>query len=310
MRVALFLALSALAAPSLAAAHDTSPGILAIEERADGMRAVWTAPVDTRAADDGRVRPVFPDECTMTGTSLTCEHGIPRSVRIDGLDGTRIRVVVSLRRADGTSREAIATAEAPSVSLAGDGRDLGGWVRLGIEHVLLGLDHLAFLLGLLLVAQLDRRVLLTVTAFTLAHSLTLALSVLDVVRVASAPVEAAIAASVLLVARESLHERPTLTRRAPWIVAGVFGLVHGLGFASALREIGVPSGSVVPALVGFNVGVELGQLAVVLVVVIAARLLRDRARVWPKARIGAAYLLGSAAGFWVIARTLAIVSGS
>lgn len=325
-----------LAAPRGASAHDTSPGILAIEEQEDGsVRAVWTAPVDTRATDDAAVHPAFPDDCTLVGTRLACGGGLPRSVRIEGLRGTRMRVVVSVRRADGTSHEAIATAGSADVSLGGEGSDFGAWVLLGIEHVLLGLDHLAFLLGLLLVAGLDRRVseagalangnagrartergprgaslILTITAFTLAHSLTLALAVLDVVHVPSAPVEATIAASVLLVAREALSDRPGLTRRAPWVVAAVFGLVHGLGFAGALREIGLPRASVAPALVGFNVGVELGQLAVVGLVVVGAKLLRHRAAWWPRAKVGIAYVLGSAAGFWVVARTLAIFSAS
>jgi hypothetical protein len=125
-----------------------------------------------------------------------------------------------------------------------------------------------------------RALIATITAFTIAHSVTLALATLGVLRVSSAPVEATIAASVLLVARESMHDEPTWTRRAPWAVAMLFGLVHGLGFAGALRELGLPSGSVGWALLWFNVGVELGQLAVVAVALLVVRLTRRWLSEW------------------------------
>jgi hypothetical protein len=152
-----------------------------------------------------------------------------------------------------------------------------------------------------------RRIVATITAFTLAHSITLALGVTGLVTLAPAPVEAAIAASVLLVAVEGLHRRPTLTRRAPWAVALGFGLVHGLGFAGGLTSAGLPPDRVGWSLLAFNLGVEAGQLAIVLVVLTAVRLLpRELGRLHP----AACYAIGSAGAWWLIERTLAIVTAT
>jgi hypothetical protein len=150
----------------------------------------------------------------------------------------------------------------------------------------------------------------TVTAFTIAHSITLALAATHVLELASAPVEATIAASVVLVAVEATHRRPTLTRSYPWAVAGLFGLVHGLGFASALSEIGLPRGSSAVALVSFNVGVELAQLAIVGAFLLAARFVRLSPRREELTKTAACYALGAVGSYWLISRTAAIFSGS
>lgn len=299
---------SALAPVRAARAHDFTPGVLSLVERAPGRFAyAWTAPVDSGVPVEVTVE--LPARCRRLGaTRLDCgARGISGGeVVFRGLRDHRARVLVHLASLDGSTREWLVTGDSPRVSLeAPADRALLGWIRLGVEHIATGLDHLAFLLGLLLVAGLDRRAVLAVTAFTLAHSVTLALAALELVRLSPAPVEAVIAASVVLVAREALHEEPTWTRRAPWLVALVFGLVHGLGFASALRETGLPRARLLAPLLGFNVGVELGQLALVGLLLAGARLVASPPR-W--LRPAAAYAIGGAGAAWLLARVAAIVA--
>ena len=189
---------------------------------------------------------------------------------------------------------------------------------LGVEHILLGIDHLLFVLGLLFLVGNWKRLVATVTAFTVAHSITLAAATLGLVHVAQAPVEAVIALSIMFVAAEIIHgahDRPRLAARAPWLVAFVFGLLHGFGFAGALREIGLPQKDVPLALLFFNVGVEVGQLLFVAAVIVAfsilTRLLRRQGSrdhgPWHAEsliRTPVAYAIGSAAAFWTVQRVV------
>ncbi|MEJ7733941.1 MAG: HupE/UreJ family protein [Polyangiaceae bacterium] len=303
---ALCAALALLVGATAAWAHDFGPGVLTMEETAPGRWLVhWTEPVDTRGSA-GRVDPVFPPACTWAQPQLVCPAPGPDQVAFTGLHGIGVQVVVTVRTLDGERAEHLVRPEAPRVALLGAPAPTGArWLLLGLEHILAGPDHLAFVAGLLLVVGLRRRLLWTVTAFTVAHSVSLALAALAVVRLPRGPVEATIALSVLLVAREALRDEPTWTRRFPWAVALLFGVVHGLGFAGALADIGLPRQSVAPALLLFNLGVELGQLAVIgavalLVRVGGARLAR------PDLRRGAAYLIGVLAAWWFLDRTLAI----
>lgn len=287
---------------SHALAHDFTPGVLSLREVGDGEYLyVWTQPVDSGAPVD--VGLVFPEGCDVEPERVRCDD--LDEVRFEGFDDLRVSIVVVVERG-GDTRESIVTANDPRVEL-GDSSPLG-FLILGVEHVLGGLDHLAFVLGLLLVVGPDRRIVWTITAFTLAHSLTLALAVLGVVRLSSAPVEASIALSVLLVAHEATHDRATFTRRFPWAVALVFGLVHGLGFAGALEEIGLPRDSLATAIALFNVGVEIGQLAVVFVAIGIALLVRRLApkleRIGPRA---IAYAIGALGAFWLLDRTASIL---
>jgi hypothetical protein len=185
---------------------------------------------------------------------------------------------------------------------------------LGIEHILGGVDHLLFVLALLLLVRGLGRLVATVTAFTVAHSVTLAAATLGFVHVPSAPVEATIALSILFLASELARQqlaggasRADLTARFPWVVAFSFGLLHGFGFAGALSEIGMPAKAVPLALLFFNVGVELGQLAFIAAVLAVGWGFRRAALVaprgWPRA---AAYGIGSVAAFWFVQRTVAI----
>ena len=190
----------------------------------------------------------------------------------------------------------------------------GQYTWLGIEHIWIGLDHLLFVACLLLIARTPRKVLITITGFTIAHSITLALSVLDVIRIPTPPVEAAIALSVVFLAWEIVRDDETqLTFRYPVAVSTSFGLLHGLGFAAVLRDIGLPQTQLPTALLFFNVGVEIGQilflLALILVFLAIRPLLRKMLRVddakgvrWESITTPASYVIGGIAVYWMIDR--------
>jgi len=216
-------------------------------------------------------------------------------VRVVFLDGTSW-----VRRLTPQEPAAIIPARQSGWSVA------GLYLKLGVEHILFGIDHLLFVLALLIITRGTWLLVKTVTAFTVAHSLTLALATLGYVHVPSAPVEATIALSIVFVAVEIVHlrqGRERLTARAPWIVAFGFGLLHGLGFAGALSEAGLPEGHVPLALLFFNVGVEIGQLlfiATTLCLFSLVRRIRIAGSRW--AELAAPYAIGSIAMFWVIER--------
>ncbi len=181
MRLAL---LWLLLAPEVALAHDFTPGVLSMEEGEPGLyRFVWTPPVDS--GSNLPVEVAFPDGCKASETEVDCRAGgLAGAIEFRGLADQRVQVVVIIRRRDGTSRESMVWGDAPRL-VAGDPSSPLGWVVAGMEHVLTGYDHIAFLIGLLLVTGFRKRIILTITAFTLAHSLTLALAALHLVRVAT-----------------------------------------------------------------------------------------------------------------------------
>jgi hydrogenase/urease accessory protein HupE len=192
------------------------------------------------------------------------------------------------------------------------------YLWLGVEHILFGFDHLLFVLVLVILVRDWRRVALTVTAFTVAHSITLAAATLGFVNVPGRPVEAAIALSIVLVAVEIVNARremPSLTARWPWLIAFCFGLLHGFGFAGALAEVGLPQHAIPLALLFFNLGVEIGQLAFVAAILVMGELVRRamalRFEPAPIQRMSdgldvtAAYAIGALAAYWLIERTAA-----
>jgi hypothetical protein len=189
----------------------------------------------------------------------------------------------------------------------------GTYLRLGAEHILLGIDHLLFVLGLLLLVRGLVPLVKTITAFTVAHSITLGASVLGYIPLDRAPIEAAIALSIVLLAREIVvadRGLVHLTHRKPWLVAFVFGLLHGLGFAGALGEIGLPPSAIPTALLFFNLGVEVGQLAFVLVLIALHRLVRSAlAELAPRLRPVLGYGIGALATLWFVERLPAIWGG-
>jgi hydrogenase/urease accessory protein HupE len=261
----------------------------------------------------------FPRPCQLHDALLECgASGLVGTIELPWLEGTLARVMVEVQWQNGKRLLRVVTPSSPRLTVYGIpsnaglsdlGPLIGDYLRLGVEHILTGFDHLLFVIALTLLVQSRRALLATITAFTLAHSLTLSATALGLASVPGPPVEAAIALSIMLVCAECLRSNNSPTRRAPWLVAFVFGLLHGLGFASALLAIGLPEEHVLAALLCFNLGVELGQLAVVLVVValkrLAARLKLENYAV----RRPLIYAMGGVAAFWVVERLPAVLGG-
>ncbi len=334
-RKALLLAwLLALLSP-LAQAHEVRPGYLQVQEIGpDVYDVLWKVPARgeyrlslyARLPDGCTGKPshgTFVDDAFVERWQARCGGGlVGKSIGIEGLSATRTDVLVRVERLDGTTQTVRLTPEQTTfvVTASPDRWEVAKtYFVLGVEHILLGIDHLLFVLGLLFLVGSWRRLVATVTAFTVAHSITLAAATLGWVHVAQAPVEATIALSVMFVAAEVLHAaqgRAGLAARAPWVVAFVFGLLHGFGFAGALREVGLPEKDVPLALLMFNVGVEVGQLmfiaGVVALLSFVTRILR-RGRGGEQGpwhtetvtRTPVAYLVGSMAAFWVVQRVVA-----
>ena len=230
-------------------------------------------------------------------------------IRFPGLEQTLSDVLVRIAQADGGTFTSLVKASRPWVVVEGPPSVWAvAWqyLELGVAHILLGFDHLLFVLALLLIVQGRRRLLVTVTAFTLAHSITLAAATLGFVHVPGPPVEATIALSIVFLAGELIkvnRGQPSLTARAPWLVAFAFGLLHGFGFAGALASVGLPRAEIPLALLTFNLGVELGQILFVLAALAAVWLLGRIRRESPSwAAQVPAYGIGTVAAFWLVER--------
>jgi hydrogenase/urease accessory protein HupE len=233
------------------------------------------------------------------------------TIVIGGLPATQTDTLLRIQLIDQSMYTTVLRPGSPSFlvpSKASKSKVAGSYLLLGIEHILGGFDHLLFVLGLLLIVRSTMLLIKTITSFTLAHSVTLAMATLGFVHVPQAPVEAVIALSIIFLATELVkqHRGETgLTTKAPWLVALCFGLLHGFGFAGALTEIGLPQTDIPLALLFFNVGVEVGQLmfvAGVLVVTWMIKKLKFRWPVWMEQM--PAYAIGSLAAFWFIQRTV------
>ncbi len=229
-------------------------------------------------------------------------------VAVHGLAATMVDVLVRVQLTDGRVITRLLRPDAPSFLFSAEDTapPARAYFTLGVEHILLGIDHLLFVLALILIVRGKGLLVKTITAFTIAHSITLALATLGIVHVPAAPVEAVIALSIVFVAAEIIRSRrgqTGLTERAPWLVAGAFGLLHGFGFAGALAEVGLPQGDIPLALLLFNLGVEAGQLAfVALVLVLTAPVRQSRLPLPQWARLVPPYAIGSVAMFWVLQR--------
>jgi hydrogenase/urease accessory protein HupE len=273
----------------------------------------WSAGGKQPAAQE--LTPRWPEGCRAVEQTLSCgAAGLAGSLSIDGVGQRYSAALVKVTWLDGQSRVYTLTSGQPKVQLYGaadDRRGMGeiAWAYgvLGIEHILSGVDHLAFVIALLFLVGFHQRLFWTITAFTAAHSLTLALSTLGWLVLRPPPVEATIALSIMLVAGEALHQRQTWSRRWPAAVAFLFGLVHGLGFAGALKEIGLPDNHLAVALLCFNLGVEAGQLLVVALAFAAYKGLAPLAHL-QKARACALYALGAVAAYWSIGRVAALLA--
>jgi hydrogenase/urease accessory protein HupE len=272
----------------------------------------WTA--TNELAPDQLLQPLWPETCRAEANRLQCsEGGLQGRLSMQGIGQRYSAALVKVYWLDGQSRVYTLTSGQPTVQLYGAADDPRGrgevasaYTVLGVEHILTGYDHPLFVLGLLFLVGFGRRLLTTVTAFTVAHSITLASSALGLLTLRSPPVEATIALSIMLVAGEALRERKTLARRCPALVAFGFGLVHGLGFAGALQEIGLPDNHRWIALLTFNVGVEIGQLMTIGAAWLAVLSLRRFAAL-PGARRAALYLIGTTAAYWSCLRIAAML---
>jgi hydrogenase/urease accessory protein HupE len=311
-------ALALILLPATAFAHEVESASLSLREVASGRFAIrWQSTSPTLQADLA-ASAVFPKPCRLEGAYLDCgAGGLVGSLEFPWLEGTLSRVLVDVEWQNGQRLQRMLTPSSPALAVygipSGSVRFLApiivDYTRLGVEHILLGFDHLMFVVALVLLVPNRRRLVATVTAFTLAHSITLAATVLDLVRIPITPVEAVIALSIVLVCAECLRPQDSLARRAPWAVSFGFGLLHGLGFASALLELGVPEAHVPAALVCFNLGVELGQLAVV-VALLASRQLALRFRLEARwLRPSVIYAIGGIAAFWSLDRITRMLLG-
>lgn len=309
----LLLMLATLVAGSVSA-HELSMAEMEVRETAPGeFLWQWTASGNKAAGTE--LSPAWPESCVADLNMLRCgEKGLFGTLAVQGVGERYSAAIVKIVWLDGQSRIFTLTAGQPEVRLYGSAEDRRGMGEiaqaygiLGVEHILGGFDHLMFVLSLLFLVNFNKRLVLTISAFTLAHSLTLALSALGLLTLRSPPVEATIALSIMLVAGEALNKEQTLSRRWPALVAFLFGLVHGLGFAGALSEIGLPQKHLFVALLTFNLGVEVGQLLVVVVCYGVYRLFASRPH-FVAARTPALYAIGGVAAYWSIGRVVSILA--
>jgi hypothetical protein len=314
-----------LLASSGALAHEMSMAEMELREtRAGEFLWQWTASGSKPASDE--LTPHWPAGCAEEGNLLRCgPGGLSGELTIDGVGERYSAALVKVYWRDGQNRVYTLTKRQAGVQLYGSAEDKRGmgeiasaYLLLGVEHILGGIDHLLFVASLLFLVGFQRKLVWTITAFTLAHSITLASASLGWLTLRSAPVEATIALSIVLVAAEALNMRRgqrgregdaggvTLAQRLPALVAFLFGLIHGLGFAGALSEIGLPQNHLATALLTFNVGVELGQLAAVVVAWGLWRLIRNTSFAM-RARTPLLYGIGSVAAYWSWLRIAAMI---
>lgn len=313
---------------SLAYGHEVRPAYLEIRETQPSQYEIfWKIPARGDATIRLEVR--LPGNCTdmspksvaNDGTAhavrwqVKCEGGLAgETVAIDALDSTLVEAIVRFERANGGTQSARLKAGETSFVVDKPSTLWGVasvYLPLGIDHILFGFDHLCFVLVLLLLIRDVRRLIWSITAFTVAHSITLAAASLGWLTAPSGPIEALIAFSIAVVAAEVIsvnRGQDVPGSSQPWIIAFAFGLLHGFGFAGALSETGLPADAVPSALLFFNVGVEVGQLIFVGCVLALAFLIK---RSWPKLTLPAstatAYAVGALAAFWTIDRVVSII---
>lgn len=324
--IRLLLALLAMMVPMAAQADELRPGYIEFTQRdAQNWRLIWKAPM--RGGVTPATQPVLPASCTVKGTpqrrmaplavittsDVRCTSTVwGQRIGLTAFSGSQTDVLVRVAPLRRPVQALRLTADQPSAIIAakpGRWQVAKTYFITGIDHILFGYDHLLFVVSLVLLLSGLWTVAKAITAFTIAHSITLIGTTMGFLGLPQRPVESVIALSILFLAVEIVKrdpERPRLSERIPWVVAFGFGLLHGFGFAGALNEIGLPEGDVPTALLTFNLGVEAGQLAIVLVTFALLALLR---RFVPAAvpviiRI-AAYGIGTISAYWFIERTFA-----
>ncbi len=319
----------------IAHGHEVRPAYLRVEatqtptatgRTGTSYEVIWKRPFN----EDGvRLSPVFPEFCEETPSALDEVVGpvVVRQFRLDcgqslvgsaiaiaGLELTVTDVMLHVGLRGGETMSYLLKPTSSAVVIKTTGVPVWSYLHLGIEHLLFGIDHILFVIALMFFLTRLGPLIKTITAFTVAHSVTLGISALDLVSLPQGPVEAVIALSILFLAVERLREDPncpnpdSIVRNQTWVVAFAFGLLHGFGFAGALSEIGLPKGNLISALFLFNVGVELGQLLVIAIGLSVAWITRHLWATLPQYVVQLPlYLVGIAAAYWLIERTVGIV---
>ncbi len=304
------LAHSMLSAP-VALGHEASMAVMVLREIGPGrFLGRWSIP-----PKDESLQPIFPKHCIWNPPELNCgERGFVGRLSFMGLGSKQSVAMIRVFPAEGPLQAYTVSAANPIVTVARDpGKDIAAWldlantyVNLGIDHILRGIDHLLFVLGLIWLVRGPWMLIRTITAFTIAHSLSLAAATFGWVGVPERPLNAAIALSIVFVGVEIVklqRGEAGLTARYPWFVAFAFGLLHGLGFATALTTLGIPQMVLPFALLFFNIGVEIGQIAFVLVVLALMWAHRQSQATLPRwGDALPAYVIGSVASFWFLLR--------
>ena len=319
------VAVLALGAPMSASAHPLAPSVLSFEQAGDGVVTMrWRAPIKRPTGQS--LRPRVPEGCAPLGSPaieqtedgaavvetlmLRCDPAdmVGAVITVDGLEDSSVNVVVRVVGSDGEAHHAILDTGRPQLTVARAEKSTHSffeYLMLGVEHLVTGWDHMTFVIGLLILFGWHRRLIAAVTAFTLGHSLTLALSVLGIVSVPQALVEALIAMTIIVLALEIQSDQRGPVWRHPWTLPAALGLLHGLGFASVLFDAGLPAGEIPLALLGFNLGLEVGQLGVIAVAWACYTALRSAIpAAWRGERAVPAYVIGSLAAYWMIERAL------
>lgn len=322
MGLLLVLLISILLSPTSVSAHEVRPAYLQIDQIGAARYSVhWRTPllsgvrlpVILRFSDGiqlvtGPAEQVLPDSVVERSIIEAPDGLVGQRINFVGLQASITDAMVRVKLADGTVTTTMVRPSQAWVEIQpqqGFFQVVALFVVEGIEHILFGFDHLLFVLALMLIVRSTRTLIFTITAFTVAHSITLTLATLGWVALPTGPVEIMIAFSIVLVCSEIVameRGKTSLTISAPWVVAFAFGLLHGFGFASALQNLGLPQGDIPLALFCFNLGVEAGQLIFVALILAAAGLLRKILEVPRRAVLASAYSIGIIAAYWTLER--------
>lgn len=325
MKGALFVIFLLGLSGAAAIAHEVRPAYLELNQTGkETYDVLWKVPgrgenlrlglyVELPAGCTNRTEPrvSMANNAFIERWSIQCAGGLTGgTIHIAGLSATLTDVLVRLHRLDGTTQMTRLTPSAASFvveAVSSRGHIAGTYLRLGTDHIMMGVDHLLFVLGLLLIVGSRWMLFKTITAFTVAHSLTLAVATLGYASTPLPPLDVVIALSILFLGPEIVRVwrgETSLTIRYPWVVAFAFGLLHGFGFASGLKEAGLPQNDIAWALLLFNLGVEIGQLLFVVLILALARSFQALEIRWPRwAQVLPGYTVGTLGAYWTIQRT-------